>query len=219
MALTISALPTNMVKALVFDVTLTIGLVGINFNSFQTAIMLTHVFTGAFTAYTLRDIARDNKYPVMGGIIAGAIKYATKDSNPFYGAYNNGAYEFAKKAELEKGGLEVVVIEGIEEMIASSLKAYHDNGTVTEVMTAGTNGALFGGIVVGGTLVGIGALFFNPLHDAAMHLPDPAVGLIAIAALTDCGYTVGTKLGNTIVEYYDEYLGALVNNVTAYAEL
>lgn len=232
MVVTTSNLSTNMVKALLFDVTVTLGLGGI-----KTASMLAHVFTGAFTAYTIRDIARDTTagtklagaIVVTAGAIAGGIKYETKAGKAIFGAFNNGAYEFAKFMQYNDDKA-VVVIEGLEEMISGINKAYHNNGTTSEYIVSGINGGLFGGIPVGFSIVGIAALAYEPVSKLAeFYLSPVVVSTVALLALTDCGYIIGSKLGNMTLEYYNYYNNmatdasdhslALVNNTTNHSEL
>ena len=205
MTVTTSNLSANVAKALLFDVVITLGIVGIKSNYYETLSMLTHVFTGAFTAYTLRDIARDHKHPWIGGAIAGAIKYATKDGNPLLGAYNNAAYEYTKDNALGIENLEPIVIEGFEEFLGNSVKAYHNNQTMAEAMLSGANGLLFGGAIVGGSIVGLATVFFDPMKNSVESLPSLVVGATSTFALLNCGMKIGSNLGNSILEYYNEY--------------
>src|SRR3954465_912154 len=88
------SLTDNMVKALVFDVAITVG-INLLTNSQLYAQKIFDVFAASFTGYTIRTIMRDDfGHPFIGGLIGGAVKYAVKDSPVVFGAFNNFAYEF-----------------------------------------------------------------------------------------------------------------------------
>lgn len=199
MTITISNLKANLVKALLFDVAVTIGIQGIEgikYN-FDTLNKVTHIFTGAFIAYSLRDVARDYKHPWIGGFVAGAIKYATKDGKPLLGAFNNLAYEYTKDHKVPYE-LESVLIEGTEEMISKIYESYQKNNSTTEITISGINGALSGAIQVGFSLVGIGATIYEPIVKVAEKLPTFVTAPIAVLSLFHCA----NKTVSAIGQYY-----------------
>lgn len=189
----------NMNKALIMDVLFTMGTKGV-----MSISDTWRVFSGAFTAYTIREIARDFSYPLLGGAVAGAIKYVNRDispnikfSVPVLGALNNWCYEFAMDKKID-ASIATIGIETFIGALDSSSKAYNNNLSLSEALSTVTEGALKG-CIGGAAKLGLKEVFFEPLKEK--KLPTLVATCFTALALLSCVNNISSRYDilNTLV--------------------